>query len=386
MLQHDLGTCEWLAEELTRSHLFTAEQLDPVVTEFRADSPYADANALAEHLVGRGLLSQFQAGKALDGEAKSLVLGPYELRDTLGTGSLGAVYRARGRADRLGYALKVVPLRNTLNVRLARKQVKDYADLRHPGLVPIVDVGTAANYHYLVWPLAEGEPLDARLQRVGRLSPDETVRLAEQVAEALRACHRAGLFHGLLKPSNVMLGPDGTVRLLDCGLGALLADDPDERIVDTMSSAQAMAGMLDFLAPECSLDPANRTPAADLYSLGCLLYTCLAGRCPFAESGAFEKLIAHQKQTPKPLRELNPAVSEELAAVVARLMHKDPDGRYASAGELLRALEESAAPPVPDEIFDEAPPQARSESIWEMEPAPPPRWSLWRWLMGVLGF
>src|SRR5436309_1414041 len=111
MLQHELGTCEWLVEELTRGHLFTAGQLGPVVAEFRADSPYADASALADHLVGRGLLSAYQAGKALDGEAKSLVLGPYELVDTLGSGSLGTVYRARGRVDRLGYALKVVPLR-----------------------------------------------------------------------------------------------------------------------------------------------------------------------------------------------------------------------------------------------------------------------------------
>src|SRR5262245_41462945 len=117
MLQHELGTCDWLVEELTRSHLLGRDRLGPVGTALRAGAPYADANALADRLVADGLLSAFQARKALDGEARSLVLGPYELVDLLGVGSTGPVYRARGRADRgAGYAVKLLPLRNTLNV------------------------------------------------------------------------------------------------------------------------------------------------------------------------------------------------------------------------------------------------------------------------------
>src|SRR2546421_3334949 len=105
----DTGSCEWLATEIDLSRLVDREAVDPIVAAFQADTPHADATALAEHLVKLGLLTTFQATRLLEGQGRGLVLGPYVLADALGTGSMGTVYRALGRADGRPYAVKVLP-------------------------------------------------------------------------------------------------------------------------------------------------------------------------------------------------------------------------------------------------------------------------------------
>src|SRR5436853_3262100 len=102
------------------------------------------------------------------------------------------------------------------NVRIARRKVRSFEQCQHPAVVPFVDVGTSGGMHYLAWPLVEGEPLDRLVQRQGRLEPGLAAHYAVQTAEGLEVCHRHNLFHGLLKPSNLMVGRDGQVRLLAC--------------------------------------------------------------------------------------------------------------------------------------------------------------------------
>src|SRR5204863_1530049 len=137
-----------------------------------------------------------------------------------------------------------------------------------------------------------------------------------QVLEGLEICHAQGLFHGLLKPSNLMIGSDARVRILDLGIGCLLAETEGESLVDTMSTANSVASGLDCASPESIMDPTNLTPAGDQYSLGCILYYMLSGSYPFPDGSAAEKMMAHQFKQPVPLSELNPDVPEGLAAVV----------------------------------------------------------------------
>ena len=117
MTPNEVGSCEWLATEIAHSHLIDRADLDPVVDEFQAENPYADATALAEHLVRLGRLTAFQATRLLEGSGRGLVLGPYVLLDAVGTGSMGTVYRAAGRSDGQPYAVKVLPVRSQWNVR-----------------------------------------------------------------------------------------------------------------------------------------------------------------------------------------------------------------------------------------------------------------------------
>jgi serine/threonine-protein kinase len=338
MTTNDAGSCEWLVGEIVHSHLIGRGELEPVVAAFQADTPYADATALAEHLVRRGLLTTFQATRLLDEQGRGLVLGPYVLVDTLGSGSLGTVYKALGKADRRAYAVKVLPVRSPWNVRQARRRLQAFPTEPHPAVVPFLDVGTSAGLYYLVWPFAEGADLEQVVRRDGLLPPARAALIALQVAQALQWCERHRTYHGSIKPSNVMLGPDGQTRLLDFGVGALLAAGDEESLVDTLSEANATSGMFDYTAPECYIDPARRSVRGDQYSLGCTLYQGLTGRVPFPDGTVFDKMVAHQKQGPVPVVALNPGVPAALAAVIERLMQKAPEARYNSTDELITAL------------------------------------------------
>src|SRR5262245_7560669 len=334
MVTAELGACEWFVYELRRSNLIDRSQLDQVVGDFLKRQPRAEAPALAEYLVEQGILSQFQAERVLSNKAQGLVLGPYVLIDSIGTGSMGQVYQASSKTDGAMYAVKVLPRRSMWNVRLARRQVRAFGQVNHAAVVPFVDVGTAGGLHYLVWPLVEGEPLDRLVQRQGQLTPEHAAAIGLQIAQGLSACHGQGIFHGLLKPSNIMVSPDLGASILDFGIGSLLVENEDESLVDTMSTANTLTSGLDCASPESIMEPTNRTPAGDQYSLGCLLYYCVTGRYPFPEGSAVEKMMAHQFKQPTPVKELAPQIPDALAAVVERLMQKSPEARYGAADEI----------------------------------------------------
>jgi serine/threonine protein kinase len=338
MVTAELGACEWFVYELRRSNLIDRSQLDQVVGDFLKRQPRAEAPALAGYLVEQGVLSQFQAERVLANKAAGLVLGPYVLSDSIGTGSMGQVYKATSKTDGSMYAVKVLPRRSMWNVRLARRQVRAFGQVTHRAVVPFVDVGTAGGLHYLVWPLVEGEPLDRLVQRQGQLPPEHAAAIGLQIAQGLAACHSQGIFHGLLKPSNIMVSPDLGVSILDFGIGSLLVENEDESLVDTMSTANTLTSGLDCASPESIMEPTNRTPAGDQYSLGCLLYYCVTGRYPFPEGSAVEKMMAHQFKQPTPVKELAAHVPDKFAEVIERLMQKSPEARFTGADEIAEAL------------------------------------------------
>ena len=172
MVTTELGACEWFVWDLRRSNLIDRGQLDQIVGEFLQKNPRAEPPALAEFLVQKQILTQFQADRLLQGKTQGFVLGPFTLMDAIGTGSMGTVYKAQSKTDRQWYAVKVLPRRSMWNVRIARRKVRSFEQCRHPSVVPFVDVGTAGGMHYLAWPLVEGESLDKIVQDKGKLAPD----------------------------------------------------------------------------------------------------------------------------------------------------------------------------------------------------------------------
>ena len=339
MVTNDLGACEWFVWDLRRSGLIDRGQLDQLVSDFLKRNPRAEAPALAEYLVKQNTLTEFQADRVLNGKTQGLVLGPYVLLDAIGQGSMGQVYKGISKNDNLQYAVKVLPRRSMWNVRLARRQVRSFGQFSHPTVVPFVDVGTAGGLHYLVWPLAEGTTLESVVQQQGRLGPTQTALIGVHIAQGLNLCHQNSIFHGLVKPSNIMIGSDGQTRILDFGIGSLLVENEGESLVDTMSTANTLTSGLDCTSPESIMEPTNRTPAGDQYSLGCVLYYCLTGRVPFPEGSAVEKMMAHQTKEPVAVRDFAPECPEGLAAVVAKLMSKIPEQRYSGTDEVVEALE-----------------------------------------------
>jgi len=304
-----------------------------------------------------------------------------------GFGNMGPVFKALSKTDNRWYALKVLPRRSMWNVLLARRQVRAFEKIQHPSVVPFADVGTAGSQHYLVWPFVEGESLDKIVQREGKLSSGLVAHYGYQIAEALSVCHQQGQFHGLLKPSNILVDGDQHVRVVDFGVGAILAGTAhDQSLFNTQGQADLLTGGLDCASPESITDPSNLAPEGDQYSLGCILYFCLADHFPF-EGQPVEKMVAHQKKQPTPLRELNPDVRKELATVVERLMQKSPQARYADAGEAAKALKSLAfvaskravplAPKAPDRGVSaarapmQAPGLPTRQAIGETSSAPP---------------
>jgi serine/threonine protein kinase len=340
MVSNDLGACEWFVWDLRRSGLIDRGQLDSIVSEFLKRNPRAEAPALAEFLVSQGTLTQFQAERVLNGKSQGLVLGPYVLLDAIGSGSMGQVYKASSKNDGTHYAVKVLPRRSMWNVRLARRQVRSFGGFNHPAVVPFVDVGTAGGLHYLVWPLVEGTTLETIVQQNGKLEPKMAALYAIQTAQGLNVSHENNLFHGLVKPSNIMVGEDNQARILDFGIGSLLVENEGESLVDTMSTANTLTSGLDCASPECIMEPSNRTPAGDQYSLGCVLYYCLTGRVPFPDGSAVEKMMAHQTQQPEPIQKFAPDVPKGLVDIVARLMSKKPEERYGGCDQVAEALEQ----------------------------------------------
>jgi serine/threonine-protein kinase len=343
MVTTELGACEWFVWDLRRSNLIDRGRLDQIIGEFLAKNPRAEPPSLASFLVEKEILTQFQADRLLQGKTQGFVLGPFTLVDALGTGSMGTVYKAQSKTDNKWYAVKVLPRRSMWNVRIARRKVRAFEACRHPSVVPFVDVGTAGGMHYLAWPYVEGETLEKVAQDQKKLSPAMAAHYLLQVAEGLDVCHQQGLFHGLLKPSNLMVGPEQQIYILDFGIGTLLAETEGESLVDTMSTANSVTSGLDCASPESIMDPTNLTPAGDQYSLGCVLYYLLTGQYPFPDGSAAEKMMAHQFKEPTRLTELNPEVPQELVEVVERLMQKGPENRFASAGEVVEALRPLAA-------------------------------------------
>jgi serine/threonine-protein kinase len=338
MVTTDLGACEWFVWDLRRSNLLDRGQLDQVVGEFLEKNPRAEPPALAEFLVNQNIITRFQADRLLQGKTQGFVLGPFTLMDILGAGSMGTVYKALSKNDQQWYAVKVLPRRSMWNVRIARRKVRVFEQCKHPAVVPFVDVGTSGGMHYLAWPLVEGETLDKVVSRQGKLHSGLAAFYASQTAEGLDICHQQGLFHGFLKPSNLMIGANQQVRILDFGIGSLLAETEGESLVDTMSTASSLASGLDCASPESIMDPTNLTPLGDQYGLGCVLYYCLAGQFPFPDGTAAEKMMAHQFKQPKPIRELVPGLPEGLVSVIERLMQKAPEARYGSSSEVIDAL------------------------------------------------
>jgi eukaryotic-like serine/threonine-protein kinase len=264
-------------------------------------------------------------------------LGPYRIEARLGQGGMGMVFRAAGDDGRV-VALKV--LRDELVAdeafrrRLAR-EARAAAEVRHPNLVPVLDVGEAGGRVYLAAGYVEGRSLAERLAADGPLGVPELVRLAAEVGDGLEALHGRGIVHRDVKPANILLATDGTAVLGDFGLAK-------NRAWTVLTRPGQVLGTLAYLAPErIRGEPAG--PLSDLYALGCVLYECLAGAPPFAGRGVLRVGMAHLEEEPGDPAAGRADVPPALAWTVRQALAKDPARRPPSPAALARMLRLAAA-------------------------------------------
>jgi serine/threonine protein kinase len=265
----------------------------------------------------------------------------YQLVKEIGRGGMGVVYLARNTTlDRL----EVLKVMNTAGldrpgaVERFRREIKTAARLSHPNVVHAyasLQVG-----HYLVFAMeyVDGEDLAKTVRAGGPLPVAHAAYYVHQAARGLQHAFEKGMVHRDIKPSNLMLAKSRkkhTVKVLDFGLAK--ANMEGEARSD-LTGMGKMLGTPDFVAPEQTRDAANADIRADLYSLGCTLYFLLAGKPPFVGRGMYEVLEAHQFHTARPLNLVRPEVPADLAAVVAKMMAKDPARRYQTPAEVIAAL------------------------------------------------
>ena len=324
------------------SGLLTATQLD----EARASVPRLgddqstpgatpSEQQLADRLVEMGHLNAWQAKQLLEGRTK-FNLGPYLMIDWLGKGGTGQVFKARDEKFGRIVAVKVLPHEKSTPEAIANftHEIRAMASLNHPKLAAALDAGQDGNVYYLVTDFVPGMNLRKLVRENGPLSMSAAASIISQVAEGLEYAHAKGLIHRDVKPSNVLVTPEGDVKLLDLGyagplIGAVEMDPRYGKIVGTM----------DYLSPDQIRDPRNPTPAWDIYSLGCTLYYAVTGRVPFHGGNLGDKAFAHCNLRPFPPRRLNPQLTEEFAQVMTDMMAKDPKKRIASAKEVIARLE-----------------------------------------------
>ncbi len=364
-------TPDQLVEELIQNRVLDRSYTYRSLQAFRKDNPFGEAKEFGEFLLQLGQITSYQLGRLLAGEGKRLVVGPYQILNILGRGSLGPAYRAMGRADRGSYVLKVLPLHNQWNIRLARRQTELMSELNlNERIVPFLDVGNSNDQHYLVWPLVEGKTLDKWVMEKGPMPPEEVALLGIQIAETLSICHNIGLVHGFIKPSNVMIGTDKNAKLLDWGVGAILSENNEkfESMLDTISMAVALANMFDCIAPEYALEPETLSALADQYSLGCVLYYTATGTFPFATGTMMDKIYAHQKKSAKPIHQLDPRFPVTLQEIIDRLMSKSPQKRYRRWKDFIEDIR-----PFATNQFSDSPSEAIGVDIQTPLPSKKPR-------------
>jgi serine/threonine-protein kinase len=280
-------------------------------------------------------------------------IGGYAVTGRIGEGGMGAVYLAEQRESGRRVALKVLLSEMAENEEFRRRferESKYASSLEHPNIVRVHEFGEANGVAYMVMEYVEGSDLTAELAG-GPLSPERTIQILEQVASALDAVHATGLYHRDVKPANILIANDEETGELRCRLTDFGLSKQPSQDSSPLTSAGFFVGTCQYVAPEQILAK-ELDHRVDVYSLGCLLYECLAGEPPFKRPREEQVLYAHIQDPPPALTAVRPDLPAAIDGVIAKALAKEPEERQESCGELVEAaraaLLSDSAPPASD--------------------------------------
>lgn len=335
-----------LWDALQGSHLLTTDQLLAAKQLVAHASKPTTSETILQQLVDRAWLTPFQAERLLKGQSRGFFYDQYRIIDLLGFGGMGWIYQAVHTETGQIVALKALrPGYENDPGMLARIQQEAKVGLRlhHPNLVQTYGVGMAGGLPYLAMEYVAGPNLQELIQRDRRLPWEQACEYARQIAVALGYVHRQGIIHRDIKPQNVLIDPQGHVRLLDFGLSMIVEGETGDEFSLAMIFGHESVGTWEFSAPEQIADSLAADARSDLYSLGTTLFAMLTGVHVWA--GRDRTLIRNQPS--RSVHELVPTIPAEVAGIVAKLLETHPDDRFASADEAATALAQWAHPSPP---------------------------------------
>src|SRR5947208_993214 len=294
-----------------------------------------------------------------NGQADLLVgrtIGHYKLSERIGIGGMGEVYLATDVTAGRKAALKLLPVHFTGDAqRLKRfqQEARAVVGLNHPNILTVYEIGEDHSTHYIASELIEGETLRQRLLR-GRIEVGEAVDVAIQVASALAAAHEAGIVHRDINPGNIMLRPDGYVKVLDFGIAKLAEQEGpmpkpasgrlddlrrgrDEALLLVETNLGSILGTVPYMSPEQARGaPVDKE--TDIWRLGVILYEMVTGHQPFVGEAPREVMTSIREKQPPPLTSYSKQSPAELQQIISKALRKDQSERYQSASEMLQAL------------------------------------------------
>lgn len=313
----------YLEEPAYQTAVSSASQLDVSSVASLSDAPSSDERPHGLDLIGQRF-------------------GQYELLELIGRGGMGMVYRARHLKLDRSVAFKVLPhpvADGDQTVQRFEREMQAVGRLQHPNIVQAFDADEVDGIHFLAMEYVDGVNLSELLKRHGPLPVPEACELIRQAAIGLQHAFEHGLVHRDVKPGNLMLNRLGTVKLLDLGL-ALLQGNPLADTGELTGTGQLM-GTVDYMAPEQAENTHDVDIRADIYSLGATLYALLTGSAPFAGrryDTLLKKLTALATESAAPIRDTHPDVPRELAAIVDRMLLREPAKRFSEPREVVAAL------------------------------------------------
>ncbi len=339
---------------LERSQLLPPKSLRQIIDQVKCGPVDLTVERLANSLLKARVLTRFQAQHVLDGRTEGFYLGQYKLFDLLGRGGMGTVYLAEQTTQRRLVALKVI--KNFANcppetlVRF-RREARASASLSHPNIVQAFGYDESHGRPFMTMEYVEGLDTAEQVEQFGKLPWPQAADYMLQAALGLEHARLHGLVHRDIKPRNLLVATDGTLKIMDLGL-CLWSDDED----DMRKSRDIQVGTVDYMAPEQAVDCRMVDSRADIYSLGCVFYALLAGRLPFVARTTVQKLLMHQTADPRPIHQHRHDLPTPLSDIIHTMLEKKPDDRFQTPGivaEALKPFAERVVPPYPLAVIEQ---------------------------------
>jgi eukaryotic-like serine/threonine-protein kinase len=315
-----------------------------------------DPREAADSMVKDGLITNFQAEQFLLGKWRGFTIGKYKLLERVGVGGMGQVFLCEHMYMKRRVAIKVLPpAKAEQPAALGRfyREARAAGSLEHVNIVRTHDIDQDGNLHFIVMEYVDGSNLLDMVKKAGPMDIRRASHYIRQVALGLDFAFKSGIIHRDIKPGNVLVDRKGVAKILDMGLARFYKDQTD--MLTVKYDDKIVLGTADYVAPEQVANSHQVDIRADIYAMGASFYFLLAGHPAFPTGTVSQKLLWHRTKDPTPIRQIRPEVPEGIAAIVTKMLAKDPNTRYQTPLEVANDLEKWVPAEIPVPTLEEMP-------------------------------